>query len=211
MVPGRRAASRAALEESSAAVICVTPENRNSEWILFESGAVAKQFDRARVIPVLIDGSPEDLPIPLRQFQAVSWSESGLVRIAESLNEALGKHQARASELAARMKSHPPPFHQIRPGARKPGNGPRAAHAKPAAAKDWKLDRLGRDILVMAAQAQDRLFTDAITIDDVVEEMELPRAKAALYLDRLRKVGYLSRGGKITHAGSAALVELGLL
>jgi hypothetical protein len=42
------------LEISNFGVICVTPENINSPWVLFEAGALAKGMQGAKVIPAAV-------------------------------------------------------------------------------------------------------------------------------------------------------------
>ncbi len=43
------------LETATVGVIVVTEENKNSPWLLFESGALSKQLcDKARVCPYLV-------------------------------------------------------------------------------------------------------------------------------------------------------------
>jgi hypothetical protein len=41
------------LEASRIALLVVTPENQEAPWLLFEAGALSKNLDRARVIPLL--------------------------------------------------------------------------------------------------------------------------------------------------------------
>src|SRR5260370_10103590 len=59
------------LEDAKFGIICLTPENLNSPWLLFESGALAKAVDSARVLPLLFDLTRRRLPFPLAQLQAV--------------------------------------------------------------------------------------------------------------------------------------------
>ena len=41
----------ARLKDTHFGIICLTPENLNAPWLLFEAGAVAKALDLARVVP----------------------------------------------------------------------------------------------------------------------------------------------------------------
>src|SRR5437588_334187 len=52
------------LEQSNCGILCVTPENQHSPWLLFEAGALAKRLDKARVCPFLFDLTPTDLTGP---------------------------------------------------------------------------------------------------------------------------------------------------
>ncbi|HHQ6082069.1 TPA: TIR domain-containing protein, partial [Enterobacter hormaechei subsp. steigerwaltii] len=56
------------LKDVSVGVVCLTQENKNKPWILFETGALAKGLTTNRVCTFLIDLNPEDLQDPLAQF-----------------------------------------------------------------------------------------------------------------------------------------------
>jgi len=74
------------LDAHGTGIVCLTPENLNSRWILFECGALAKHIDVSRVVPVLLDLSYTDVPQPLGLFQAVHADEDGIRRLLASLN-----------------------------------------------------------------------------------------------------------------------------
>lgn len=81
---------QANLSETSLGIICVTPENQSSPWLLFEAGALSKALSQARVCPLLLGLSPSQLTGPLAQFQASGASKDGIERIVTSINKALG-------------------------------------------------------------------------------------------------------------------------
>lgn len=58
------------LEESNFGILVLTRENVNSNWILFEAGALSKKLGAAKVIPCLIDLDYGDLSFPLAMFQS---------------------------------------------------------------------------------------------------------------------------------------------
>src|SRR5688572_19220319 len=58
----------ARLEQSRVGIICLTKENLDAKWILFESGALSKTKD-AYVCTLLLDIDPSDVEQPLGQFQ----------------------------------------------------------------------------------------------------------------------------------------------
>jgi hypothetical protein len=76
------------LEASNFGIICVTPENVGSPWVLFEAGALAKSMQGAKVIPFLLDLEFSDITGPLAQFQAKKVERSGLGEIVQSINHA---------------------------------------------------------------------------------------------------------------------------
>ena len=64
---------RDAIDESHCGIICITKENVNAPWILFEAGALSHSCkEGGGVIPILIDLEVSDLNAPLRQFQGVA-------------------------------------------------------------------------------------------------------------------------------------------
>ncbi len=78
------------LEQSSAGILCVTKENLEAAWIMFEAGALAKSLDKSRVMPLLFDIDASDLQGPLVQFQAVRFDESDVYKMLQSINKAQG-------------------------------------------------------------------------------------------------------------------------
>lgn len=75
------------LESSNFGIICVTPENLNSEWILFEAGALSKSMLDGKVIPLLFGLELSDLSGPLSQFQAQKVEENGISEIVKAINK----------------------------------------------------------------------------------------------------------------------------
>lgn len=81
----------AKLEESRVGIICLTKENPNERWILFESGAIAKTKD-ARVCTLLLDIDPSDVQQPLGGFQHTTARDKNDVRkLLETINTAVAK------------------------------------------------------------------------------------------------------------------------
>ena len=74
------------LESSNFGILCITPENLCSEWILFEAGALSKAMQDAKVIPLLFGLELSDLSGPLVQFQARKVDEQGMLDALKSIN-----------------------------------------------------------------------------------------------------------------------------
>ncbi len=74
------------LELANFGIICITPENLNSEWILFESGALSKSMQDGKVIPLLLGLELSDLSGPLSQFQAKKVDKGGLMEAVQAIN-----------------------------------------------------------------------------------------------------------------------------
>ncbi len=76
------------LEQSQFGVLCLTQDNFQAPWLMFEAGAVAKKFGLARVAPYLIDELPEAADrSPLAQFQRVHADHDGTYRLIQAINE----------------------------------------------------------------------------------------------------------------------------
>ena len=78
------------LEASDFGIICVSKENLNAPWLLFEAGALSKKFERGRVSPFLIDLKVSDISGPLAQFQATPFSKEDIKKLLQSINKSAG-------------------------------------------------------------------------------------------------------------------------
>lgn len=78
------------LEESRIGILCMTRDNLNAPWIMFEAGALAKSLDRSHVIPLLVGIEPTDLGGPLAQFQAARIDHEDMFRTVSVINQQLG-------------------------------------------------------------------------------------------------------------------------
>jgi hypothetical protein len=79
-----------ALEGSTFSIICLTPENLTSPWLLFEAGAVAKRAD-SRVYTYLIDVPYTDVKDPLSQFQHTRADKGDTEKLIIAINRQLGE------------------------------------------------------------------------------------------------------------------------
>ncbi|MCO5187955.1 MAG: toll/interleukin-1 receptor domain-containing protein [Anaerolineae bacterium] len=81
---------RLALQSVSAGIICLTPDNLNSAWLLFEAGALANTSNARRVTPLLVGVRISDIPYPLAQFQAVdATNKNDVFELFQYLNHSL--------------------------------------------------------------------------------------------------------------------------
>jgi hypothetical protein len=87
------------LETTHVGIICVTPENQNKPWLMFEAGALSKTISQGYVCPYLIDLAPSQLTGPLAQFQASVADREGTSRMLQTLNKALDNFQIPSQEL----------------------------------------------------------------------------------------------------------------
>lgn len=78
------------LDASKLGIICLTKDNLNSPWIMFEAGALSKNIDKSKVCPLLFDIEPSDIQGPLVQFQAAKFSKKEMKKVIKMINSELG-------------------------------------------------------------------------------------------------------------------------
>lgn len=78
------------LEASSQGIFCLTAENKEAPWILFEAGSLAKGQDTSRVYTLLIDIKPAEVTGPLIQFNHTQPTKADMRLLVGSLNARLG-------------------------------------------------------------------------------------------------------------------------
>jgi hypothetical protein len=74
------------LESSNAGIICLTKDNLSNPWILFESGALSKNFGKANVCTVLFNLDSADLTGPLTCFQATKFEKNDFKKLLVAIN-----------------------------------------------------------------------------------------------------------------------------
>lgn len=75
------------LRDNKFGIICLTSENLNAPWVLFEAGALSSAIDKANVCPVLFDFTASQLKGPLSQFQATIFSEADMLALLKTINK----------------------------------------------------------------------------------------------------------------------------
>ena len=81
------------LEENDYGILCLTRDNKDARWILFEAGALSKTVG-SRVCPLLFGGmAGEDLEWPLAQFEYRVFDEAGVRRLVKDINNMLPKEE----------------------------------------------------------------------------------------------------------------------
>ncbi|MEN4751141.1 toll/interleukin-1 receptor domain-containing protein [Pseudomonas sp. Ps21-P2] len=77
------------LKDTAAGIVCLTQDNKNKPWILFETGALAKGLSTNRVCTFLVDLKPADIEDPLAQFNHTTADHSSMWGLVCSLNAGL--------------------------------------------------------------------------------------------------------------------------
>lgn len=78
------------LKKTHLGIICITPENQDAPWLLFEAGALSKTLGKSQIYPMLIGMTPRDLQEPLSQFQATSFTKEDMFKLVKDINDKLG-------------------------------------------------------------------------------------------------------------------------
>lgn len=74
-----------ALKDSTVGILCVTPENINAPWLLFEAGALSQKL-HGKVVPYLTGIKSTDISLPLAHFQSVESNKEGTYKLIKSIN-----------------------------------------------------------------------------------------------------------------------------
>ncbi|TZF85819.1 TIR domain-containing protein (plasmid) [Pedobacter sp. BS3] len=88
------------LANTSIGIVCLTKENKNKPWILFESGALAKGLTSNRVCTFLIDLAPTDLENPLAQFNHTFPTRDSVWELVRTINLSLKENALKESILS---------------------------------------------------------------------------------------------------------------
>ena len=76
------------LNESNVGIICLTKENYEKPWILFEAGALSKDLESSRVCSILFGMENTDLTGPLTTFQTTEFDKSDFKKLMSTINDA---------------------------------------------------------------------------------------------------------------------------
>lgn len=98
------------LASTSVGIVCLTKENKNRPWILFESGALAKGLSSNRVCTFLIDLEPTDLENPLAQFNHTKPDRNGLWKLVKTINATLKESALKEAILQKVFDTYWPQF-----------------------------------------------------------------------------------------------------
>jgi hypothetical protein len=75
------------LETSKVGLICLTSENLEAPWLMFEAGAISKNIG-STLCPILFGVDTSQLKGPLVQFQATPYSKEEVFKFVNTINSA---------------------------------------------------------------------------------------------------------------------------
>lgn len=79
------------LEDSTYGILCVTKENIEAPWLLFEAGALSKMMDKSSVCPFIFDLKRAEVKGPILQFQSTIFEKGDVKKLILSINKACGE------------------------------------------------------------------------------------------------------------------------
>lgn len=78
------------LETSNIGLVCLSRDNTEKPWILFEAGALSKSIEKSHVCTLLFDLEPADVKGPLTSFQATRFARDDFKKLVTTINSAAG-------------------------------------------------------------------------------------------------------------------------
>jgi hypothetical protein len=90
-----------ALYTIKVAVACLTPDNLEAPWLLFEAGALSKTIDdSSRLCTYLLDGlQPQDIKAPLGMFQATRATKEDSKKLIQTINASVCDEPLRQEDV----------------------------------------------------------------------------------------------------------------
>ena len=89
------------LQDCSVGLICLTSENLEAPWIMFEAGALSKSISLSQVCPLLFGIEPTDIKGPLVQFQAAPFTKNEMKKVIQMINNTLGEESLEPEVLVS--------------------------------------------------------------------------------------------------------------
>jgi hypothetical protein len=98
------------LVDTKIGIVCLTQENKNKPWILFESGALAKGLSSSRVCTFLIGLEPSDISNPLAQFNHTMPEKEQMYSLVRTINSFLDETSLEDKVLTRVFETYWPQF-----------------------------------------------------------------------------------------------------
>jgi len=74
------------LEQSKIGIFIFTQDNLDSQWMIFEAGAISKTLDSSKVCPILFGLDNSDFKGPLTQFQTSQFNKNDFKKLIRAIN-----------------------------------------------------------------------------------------------------------------------------
>lgn len=100
------------LSDTAVGIVCLTHENKDRPWILFEAGALAKGLSDSRVCTFLVDLEHRDIRDPLAQFNHTQPNIDDMRKLIRTLNSCMGTAALEQSVLNDAFNTYWPQFEE---------------------------------------------------------------------------------------------------
>jgi hypothetical protein len=98
------------LKDTTVGIVCLTTENKNAPWILFEAGALARGLTTNRVCTLLVDLGPSDLQPPLAEFNHTFPTKESMWSLITTLNSGIENNRLDLPILQRVFETYWPQF-----------------------------------------------------------------------------------------------------
>ena len=89
------------LADSSFGILCVTKDNLEEPWLMFEAGALSKMMDKSYVCPFLFDIKMAEIKEgPILQFQTTKYEKEDIKKLLITLNKCCGETCLKDDQLS---------------------------------------------------------------------------------------------------------------
>lgn len=101
------------IAETQFGILCITKENKERPWILFEAGAISKAIGSNRVVPLLVDLQVSEIGPPISFFNAVKNSKKDVRKLVFDINKLRGDLALAEKSLEATFEKWWPDLEQM--------------------------------------------------------------------------------------------------
>lgn len=77
------------LTECLVGLICLTKDNTEKPWMLFEAGALSNRLEKSKVCPILFGIKKSEVTGPLSRFQLTDFSKEDIFKLVKSINSSM--------------------------------------------------------------------------------------------------------------------------
>ncbi|MDR6547893.1 hypothetical protein J2810_003979 [Chryseobacterium rhizosphaerae] len=100
------------LSECLVGLICLTSNNTEKPWILFEAGALSNRLDKSKVCPILFGLKKSDVTGPLARFQLTDFNKIDFLKLLQSINTSLEENAIPSALLSEVFETFYPKFEE---------------------------------------------------------------------------------------------------
>jgi len=172
-----------ALEQSDLAILCLTPENLESPWLLFEAGAIAKHAN-SRVWTYLFELGYTDVKDPLSQFQHTAATKEDTKKLITTLNDRLGEGRYPPDRLNKSFETWWPQLAEGLKGV--PEKSPVPTNPKDPIKQ---ITEMTREILERVRENSRKPTFDSTDVYDDDDRVDIPSIVTSVMIQHLKENG----------------------